>query len=170
FFQAEDGIRDGGRAGVESLADLYTKTRGQLLGAEAKRRIMLGTYVLSAGYYEAYYRQALLARQVIKKDFDKIFNKVDILATPTTPTTAFALGSKLADPLSMYLADVYTVPVNIAGLPAISLPCGLAGGLPVGLQLIGPAWSEDKLLQVAYQYEQSERWREQLPPGVKSVY
>jgi len=165
-----DGIRYGGRAGVESLADLYTKTRGQLLGAEAKRRIMLGTYVLSAGYYEAYYRQALLARQVIKKDFDKIFNKVDILATPTTPTTAFALGSKLADPLSMYLADVYTVPVNIAGLPAISLPCGLAGGLPVGLQLIGPAWSEDKLLQVAYQYEQSERWREQLPPGVKSVY
>ncbi|HAO81328.1 TPA: Asp-tRNA(Asn)/Glu-tRNA(Gln) amidotransferase GatCAB subunit A [Candidatus Veblenbacteria bacterium] len=165
-----DGIRYGGRAGVESLADLYTKTRGQLLGAEAKRRIMLGTYVLSAGYYEAYYHQALLVRQVIKKDFDKIFNKVDILATPTTPTTAFALGSKLADPLSMYLADVYTVPVNIAGLPAISLPCGLAGGLPVGLQLIGPAWSEDKLLQVAYQYEQSERWREQLPPGVKSVY
>ena len=165
-----DGIRYCGRAGVESLADLYTKTRGQLLGAEAKRRIMLGTYVLSAGYYEAYYHQALLVRQVIKKDFDKIFNKVDILATPTTPTTAFALGSKLADPLSMYLADVYTVPVNIAGLPAISLPCGLAGGLPVGLQLIGPAWSEDKLLQVAYQYEQSERWREQLPPGVKSVY
>lgn len=156
-----DGVRYGRREDTNTLFELYTKTRGKLLGAEVKRRIMLGTYVLSAGYYEAYYRKAQLVRQVIKNDFDQVFSKVDILATPTTPTTAFKLNSKITDPLSMYLADVYTVPVNIAGLPAISVPCGFtAESLPVGLQLIGPSWSEAKILQLAHQYEQSESWFE----------
>lgn len=152
-----DGVRYGVRENTTNLFELYTATRGKLLGSEVKRRIMLGTYALSAGYYDAYYRQAQLARQVIKADFAKAFSEVDILATPTTPTPAFKLNSKITDPLSMYMADVYTVPVNIAGLPAISLPCGLTKeNLPVGLQLIGNVWSEAKILQLAYHYEQSQ--------------
>lgn len=165
-----DGIRYGQRAEAKNLLDLYCQSRGQLLGPEVKRRIMLGTYVLSAGYYDAYYRQAQLVRQLIKQEFTHLFQQVDILVTPTTPTTAFPLGSKVADPLAMYLADVYTVPVNIAGLPALSLPCGFINGLPVGLQLVGPPWSEDLLLRAAYQYEQSESWYKQMPPQTSSWF
>ncbi len=165
-----DGIRFGIRASAESLNELYTKTRGRLLGSEAKRRVMLGTYVLSAGYYEAYYKQAQLARQLIKQEFNQVFSKVDILAAPTTPTPAFMMGSKANDPLAMYLADIFTVPVNIAGLPAVSVPCGLVDGLPVGLQLIGSAWSEDLLLRVAYNYEQSEVWYKKLSDFIKSKF
>ena len=166
-----DGIRFGVREKTKTLFELYSETRGRLLGPEVKRRIMLGTYVLSAGYYEAYYRQAQLARQIIKSDFKQVFDKVEVLAAPTTPTPAFALGSKTADPLTMYLADVYTVPVNIAGLPALSLPCGFTvSALPVGLQLIGPAWSEARLLQLAYHYEQAESWLGRFPAGVNLLY
>jgi aspartyl-tRNA(Asn)/glutamyl-tRNA(Gln) amidotransferase subunit A len=160
-----DGIRYGVREQAKTLAQLYNETRGKLLGAEVKRRIMLGTFVLSAGYYDAYYRKAQAARAAIKQDFAKVFAEVDALVTPTTPTAAFALGSKTNDPLTMYLADIYTVPVNIAGLPAISVPCGFTQTkLPVGLQLIGPAWSEQILLRLAYQYEQSELWYKEQPP------
>ncbi len=150
-----DGLRYGQTVSSPNLFTLYTKTRGQLLGGEVKRRIILGTYVLSAGYYDAYYRQAILARQAIKNDFKKVFQQVDAVIGPTTPSTAFRLGEKTTDPLAMYLADVNTVPASIAGLPAISVPCGLADHLPVGLQFIGPAWSENLLLQMAYVYEQA---------------
>ncbi|MFH1867257.1 MAG: Asp-tRNA(Asn)/Glu-tRNA(Gln) amidotransferase subunit GatA [Patescibacteria group bacterium] len=148
-----DGLRYGQAVDSQSLFEFYTKTRGQFLGSEVKRRIILGTYVLSAGYYDAYYRKAVLAREAIKNDFKKVFDKVDVVVGPTTPTMAFALGEKTADPLAMYLADINTVPVNIAGIPAVSLPCGLSNGLPVGLQLIGPAWSEGLLFQLAQAYE-----------------
>ncbi len=148
-----DGVRYGRAVASPNLFEFYTKTRGQLLGAEVKRRIILGTYVLSAGYYDAYYRKAILAREAIKNDFKKAFSKVDVVLGPTTPTTAFVLGEKASDPLAMYLADINTVPVNIAGLPAVSIPCGVADNLPVGLQMIGPAWSEGLLLQLAYAYE-----------------
>ncbi|MDP3986302.1 MAG: Asp-tRNA(Asn)/Glu-tRNA(Gln) amidotransferase subunit GatA [Candidatus Veblenbacteria bacterium] len=159
-----DGIRFGSRQEATTLYDLYAKTRGALLGAEVRRRIMLGTYVLSSGYYEAYYRKAQQARRAIRQDFARVFEQVDALVAPTTPTAAFALGSKADDPLAMYLADVYTVPVNIAGLPALSVPCGFTKqGLPIGLQLMGPAWSEARLLRIAHHYEQATPWHERLP-------
>ncbi|MFA4936953.1 MAG: Asp-tRNA(Asn)/Glu-tRNA(Gln) amidotransferase subunit GatA [Patescibacteria group bacterium] len=148
-----DGIRYGQAVPSQNLYEFYTKTRGQFLGSEVKRRIILGTYVLSAGYYDAYYRKAVLAREAIKHDFKKVFEQVDVVLGPTTPTVAFALGEKTTDPLAMYLADINTVPANIAGIPAISIPCGLSNGLPVGLQLIGPAWSEGLLLQLSAAYE-----------------
>ncbi|MFH1112189.1 MAG: Asp-tRNA(Asn)/Glu-tRNA(Gln) amidotransferase subunit GatA [Patescibacteria group bacterium] len=148
-----DGLRYGHGVESNNLFEFYTKTRALLLGPEVKRRIILGTYILSAGYYDAYYRQAVLAREAIKADFNKVFAEVDVVAGPTTPTTAFALGEKTNDPLAMYLADANTAPVNIAGLPAVSVPCGLIDGLPVGLQLIGPAWSEGLLMQLVQVYE-----------------
>lgn len=159
-----DGIRFGVREPSRTLLELYNQTRGARLGAEVKRRIMLGAYVLSAGYYDAYYRQAKRVQSYIKADFAKVFESVDVLVGPTSPTVAFPLQSKSHDPLAMYLADINTVPVNIAGLPAVSLPCGFVGGLPVGLQIIGQAWAEADVLRVAYAYEQATSWHKQHPP------
>jgi len=134
---------------------MVARTRGRGFGPEVKRRIMLGTYVLSAGYYEAYYLQAQKVRTLIKQDFDRAFAAFDLLLAPTCPTVAFRLGERLADPLAMYLSDVFTVTVNIAGIPALVVPCGLADGLPVGLQLLGPPGGEERLLHVGYALEQA---------------
>ncbi|TAL19313.1 Asp-tRNA(Asn)/Glu-tRNA(Gln) amidotransferase subunit GatA [Patescibacteria group bacterium] len=144
-----DGVRYGPRAAGENLLELYRQTRGAFLGDEARRRIMLGTYALSAGYYDAYYRKAQEARTLVKQDYRAAFTQVDVLVAPTSPTTAWPLGEKFDDPLAMYLADVDTVSANVAGLPAITIPCGLLDGLPAGLQFIGPAWSEGMLFSVA---------------------
>lgn len=146
-----DGARYGRRAeGVSNLEEMYVKSRTEGFGSEVKRRIMLGTYVLSSGYYDAYYRKAQKVRTLIKQDFEAAFNQVDLLLTPTAPTTAFKLGEKVDDPLTMYLQDVYTVSVNLAGLPGLSIPCGNDDkGLPIGAQLIGPAFSEGTLLKAA---------------------
>ncbi|MDX1359442.1 MAG: amidase family protein, partial [Clostridia bacterium] len=150
-----DGIKYGYRSsGYDSLLELYKNTRSEGFGAEVKRRIMLGTYVLSSGYYDAYYKKALQIRTLIKDEFDSLFNKFDCILGPTAPTTAYKIGEMINDPLEMYLGDVFTVSVNIAGLPAISIPCGLdESGLPVGLQLIGKAFGEKTILRAAYAYE-----------------
>ncbi|MFH1170180.1 MAG: Asp-tRNA(Asn)/Glu-tRNA(Gln) amidotransferase subunit GatA [Candidatus Vogelbacteria bacterium] len=148
-----DGIRYGDRVTGATWREEYEKTRGQKFGREARRRIMLGTYVLSAGYYDAYYRRALAVRDLLIADFAKAFSQVDVVVMPTTPTTAFALGEKMADPLQMYLADVFTVPANIAGLPALSVPNGVdERGLPFGFQFVAPAWREDLLFQLGQQH------------------
>jgi len=151
-----DGVRFSRRAeNFRSLHDLYSRTRGEGFGREVKRRIMLGTYVLSAGYYEAYYLRALKVRNRMRDDFRRVFEQVDVLISPTAPTAAFALGEKIDDPLAMYLSDVFTVPANLAGLPAISLPLGVdAGGLPLGVQLWGARYSDHRLLAAAAQIEQ----------------
>lgn len=153
-----DGIKYGystyAAGGDGVLSEVYERSRSEGFGKEVKRRIMLGTYVLSAGYYDAYYKKAQQVRTKIKEDFAKAFEKVDMIATPTSPTTAFRIGEKTEDPLAMYLADVFTVPVNLAGLPALSLPCGDVGGLPVGLQFIAPWWGEDTLFTAGKEYEQ----------------
>jgi len=126
-----------------------------------KRRIMLGTYALSAGYYDAYYAKALKVRTLIRRDFEQVFEKHDVVITPTTPTTAFRLGEKVSDPLQMYLSDIFTISVNLAGLPGISLPCGFdAGGLPIGLQIVGRPFDEPRVLQVAHAYEQATEWHQ----------
>jgi len=135
--------------------DGYYKTRGRGFGAEVKRRIMLGTYALSSGYYDAYYLKAQKIRTLIKQDFDQAFERYDALLAPTSPTVAFEIGAKVDDPLAMYLNDVCTIPVNLAGLPGLSLPCGLSEGLPVGLQVIGKALGEETVLRVAHAYEQA---------------
>ena len=152
-----DGVRYGFRAEeAATLRDMYRRTRDEGFGAEVKRRIMLGTYVLSSGYYEAYYRKAQQVRALIKQDFRRAFETCDAIATPTTPTPAFLLGEKVDDPLSMYLNDIYTCTANLAGIPGISIPCGLSGeGLPIGLQLVGRHWGEATLLQLAHAYEQA---------------
>ena len=143
---------------------MYSRTRAIGFGTEVKRRIMIGTYALSAGYYDAYYLQAQKVRTLIKEDFEKAFETVDILACPTAPTTAFKAGEKTTDPLSMYLIDLMTIPVNLAGLPGLSVPCGFdSNGLPIGLQLIGKVLREDQLFQVAHAYEQSTSWHLQKP-------
>ena len=144
-----DGIKYGLSIEDNSLLEGYLKTRRQGFGSEVRRRVMLGTYVLSAGYYDAYYLKAQKVRTLIKNDFDKVFEKVDVLMTPTSPTTAFKLGEKINDPVSMYLTDIYTVSVSLAGLPAISIPCGEADGLSVGLQIIGNQFDDEKLIQIA---------------------
>ncbi len=150
-----DGVRFGYRCeNPKSLDDLYCRTRAEGFGAEVKRRIIVGTYALSAGFYEAYYRKARRIRTLISNDFTRVFEQVDVLLGPTTPTTAFKLGEKTQDPVSMYLNDIYTIAVNLAGLPALSAPAGFISGMPVGLQLIGPAFSEAKLLNVAHRYQQ----------------
>ena len=142
----------------DRLDAMYGSTRSGGFGPEVKRRIMLGTYVLSAGYYDAYYDKAQRVRTLIKCDFDQAFEKVDLLVAPTTPTTAFRIGEKIDDPLQMYLSDVYTVPINLAGVPAISLPCGMdPNGMPVGLQIIGPHFGEERILQAAYAFEEATR-------------
>lgn len=155
-----DGVKYGLRTpDADNLLSMYTKTRAAGFGKEVKRRIMLGTYTLSAGYYDAYYLKAQKVRTLIKQDFEAAFEKVDVLVCPTAPTTAFKAGEKTEDPLSMYLGDLMTIPVNLAGLPGMSVPCGFdEKGLPIGLQLIGKVLREDQLFQVAYAYEQSTEW------------
>ena len=155
-----DGVKYGLRAREsENLLNMYTKTRSEGFGLEVKRRIMIGTYALSAGYYDAYYLKAQKVRTLIKEDFNKAFAKVDILACPTSPTTAFKVGEKTDDPISMYLSDLMTIPVNLAGLPALSVPCGFdPQGLPIGMQLMSNVLKEDLLFEVAYVYEQSNNW------------
>ncbi len=150
-----DGIKYGLREDAPELWEQYRKTRGAGLGPEPTRRVMIGTYVLSAGYYDAYYKKAVAAREHIKKDFVAAFKEVDVLMTPTTPTVAFKLGEKANDPLAMYAADVFTVPVNIAGVPGLSLPCGTHEGLPIGLQFIAPWRQEGLLLSLGEQYEEA---------------
>ena len=159
-----DGVRYGMRADTDNLLDLYKQTRAEGFGAEVKRRIMIGTYALSAGYYDAYYLQAQKVRTLIKQDFEAAFKKVDVLLTPTVPSTAFKAGEKVNDPLSMYLSDLMTITVNLAGLPGISLPCGFdQAGLPIGMQLIGNALREDTLFEVASAYEQATPWHGKMP-------
>lgn len=160
-----DGVHYGHRTKApQDLFDLYAASRAEGFGPEVKRRIMLGTYALSSGYYDAYYVRALKIRRLIKQDFDEAFKHCDIIAGPTSPVVAFPLGSKGDDPLQMYLCDVFTVTCNIAGIPGLSLPCGFSsGGLPVGLQLLGPTFSEDKLLRVARHYEKMHEWHKKLP-------
>ena len=159
-----DGVKYGFRATGKDLMDMYVRTRAEGFGAEVKRRIMLGTYALSSGYYEAYYRKAQQVRTLIKKDFEDAFKKVDVIATPTTPTAAFKVGEKTADPLQMYLSDIFTISVNLAGVPGISVPCGFTSdNLPIGLQLIGKHFDEESILQVAHAYEQSTDWHKRKP-------
>jgi aspartyl-tRNA(Asn)/glutamyl-tRNA(Gln) amidotransferase subunit A len=160
-----DGVHFGHRsAGHANLIDLYKRSRGEGFGAEVKRRIMLGTYALSSGYKDAYYVQALRVRRLIKEDFDRAFQECDVVLGPTTPTTAFRVGERSADPLAMYLEDVYTVSANLAGLPGVSVPCGLSkAGLPIGLQLLAAHFEEEKLLRVARQYERATDWHTRRP-------
>jgi len=160
-----DGVRYGLRAaGVESLGDLYVKTRRAGFGAEVKRRIMLGTYVLSAGYYDAYYLKGQKVRTLIRRDFDAAFENVDAIVTPTSPTAAFRVGEKVDDPLAMYLSDIFTVTINLAGLPGISIPCGLTRErLPIGLQIVGRRFDEETVLRLAAALEGSLRFRDSRP-------
>lgn len=161
-----DGVKYGYRVdNPENLLEMYTKTRAQGFGPEVKRRIMIGTYALSAGYYDAYYLKAQKVRTLIKQDFERAFNQVDILVCPTAPTPAFKIGEKSDDPLGMYLLDLMTIPVNLAGLPALSLPCGFNDqGLPIGMQMIANVLREDLLLEAAYAYEQATEWHLKTPP------
>ncbi|OGR89360.1 MAG: aspartyl/glutamyl-tRNA amidotransferase subunit A [Elusimicrobia bacterium RIFCSPLOWO2_01_FULL_59_12] len=165
-----DGVRYGHRAAQSAnLLELYEKSRGEGFGPEVKRRIMLGTYALSSGYYDAYYAKAQKVRTLIKQDFDKAFEQVDVIATPTSPSAAFKMGEKVADPLQMYLSDIFTISCNLAGLPGLSIPCGLtAGHLPIGLQLLGKPFDEATLLRVAHHYEQAADWNRRMPPVAAS--
>ncbi|AUS09845.1 Asp-tRNA(Asn)/Glu-tRNA(Gln) amidotransferase GatCAB subunit A [Laceyella sacchari] len=158
-----DGVRYGVRKQGQNLLDMYLETRSQGFGSEVKRRIMLGTYALSSGYYDAYYLKAQKVRTLIRQDFERVFADYDVIVGPTTPTTAFKIGENINDPLTMYMNDILTIPVNLAGLPAISVPCGLAEGLPVGLQIIGKAFDEATVLRVAHAFEQ-ETERLPVPP------
>jgi aspartyl-tRNA(Asn)/glutamyl-tRNA(Gln) amidotransferase subunit A len=161
-----DGIRFGYRAeDPRDLTDLYKRSRGEGFGAEVKRRIMTGTYVLSAGYYDAYYLKAQRVRQLIAGDFQRVFQDVDLIVGPTTPTPAFDIGAKVDDPVTMYLNDIYTIGVNLAGLPGMSVPCGFVGGLPVGLQIIGNHFDEGRLLNAAYMYQRETDWHHRVPDG-----
>ena len=162
-----DGVRYGRRAtDPRDVLDLYHRTRSEGFGPEVKRRIILGTFVLSAGYTDAYYRQAQKVRGLIRQDFENAFASCDLLLTPTSPEPAFKLGDRTQDPLKMYLADVFTISVNLAGNPAVSLPCGFTkSNLPIGLQLIGPRFGEEKILQAGHSYEQAHDWHQRLPPA-----
>jgi aspartyl-tRNA(Asn)/glutamyl-tRNA(Gln) amidotransferase subunit A len=164
-----DGVRYGYRAPeYTNLDDMYCKTRAQGFGAEVKRRIMIGAYVLSHGYYDAYYLQAQKIRRLIANDFTEAFKTCDVILGPTAPGTAFALGEKSGDPVEMYLNDLYTIPANLAGLPGMSLPCGFdSKGLPIGLQLVGNYFSEAKMLNVAHQYQRATDWHSRQPEGLK---
>ena len=160
-----DGVRFGlSERNVESLMDVYLKTREKGFGAETKRRIMLGTFALSAGYYDAYYLKAQKVRTLIRQDFEKAFETCDALITPVAPTTAFRIGEKITNPLDMYLSDVFVVAVNLAGIPALSVPCGFSNGLPVGMQIIGPHLSEENLLCIGHLYQSQTDWHLQHPP------
>jgi len=159
-----DGVRYSLRVDDGGLNGMYKATRGQGFGPEVKRRIMLGTYALSAGYYDAYYLKAQKVRTLIKADFDAAFEQVDVIVAPTSPTTAFRIGEKTDDPLQMYLSDVFTLSMNLAGTCGLSLPCGFdAAGLPIGLQVMGPAFGEEQILRVAYAYEQATEWHTRRP-------
>lgn len=159
-----DGVRFGHRCdNPKDLTDLYKRSRAQGFGAEVKRRIMVGTYALSAGYYDAYYLQAQKVRRLIKDDFTRAFEQCDVIAGPTSPSVAFGLGEKQANPIAMYLSDIYTIATNLAGLPGMSLPAGFSQNLPVGLQLIGNFWSEGRLLNVAHRYQQVTDWHRKIP-------
>jgi aspartyl-tRNA(Asn)/glutamyl-tRNA(Gln) amidotransferase subunit A len=163
-----DGVRYGHRAqGAKDVASMMSKTRAEGFGAEVKRRIMLGTYALSSGYYDAYYAQAQKMRTVLRQDFDRAFAAVDAFALPTTPAPAFKIGEKSDDPLAMYLSDVYTVVANLTGLPAISHPSGFLGELPVGLQIMAPAWHEGRLLQLAHHFQQRTAYHQKRPQGAR---
>ena len=160
--------RSGDRAALEELDSpivrMYRRTRAEGFGAEVKRRIMLGTYALSAGYYDAYYLKALKVRRLIRQDFDRAFEKVDLIVGPVTPTTAFRIGEKVDDPLSMYLFDLYTVSTNLAGIGGISIPCGLSSeGLPIGLHLQAPPFEEERLLRGAFMFQQATDWHRRRP-------
>jgi aspartyl-tRNA(Asn)/glutamyl-tRNA(Gln) amidotransferase subunit A len=152
---AHYGYRD---VEAKDLLSMYMQSRDHGFGAEVKRRIMIGTYALSAGYYDAYYRKAQQVRTLIRQDFEKAFSKADVLITPTAPTVAFKIGEKTNDPVAMYLSDIATIPVNMAGVPAMSIPCGFHDGLPIGLQLIGRLFEEETLLRAAFAYEQNTEW------------
>jgi aspartyl-tRNA(Asn)/glutamyl-tRNA(Gln) amidotransferase subunit A len=161
-----DGVRYGHRCdNPKNLDDLYKRTRSEGFGSEVKRRILTGTYALSAGYYDAYYIKAQKIRRLILNDFIEAFKEVDVILTPTTPSTAFKLGEKAQDPIAMYLSDIYTIAVNLAGLPGISMPCGFDQGLPIGVQLIGKHFDEARILNVAHQYQQMTDWHKQAPEG-----
>ena len=158
-----DGVKYGFRSPGENLIDMYEKTRSEGFGEEVKRRIMIGTYVLSSGYYDAYYLKAQKVRQLIKKDFDEVYNKVDAILTPSTPSSAFKIGEKKDDPVSMYLNDIFTVPVNLAGLPGISIPAGLdKRGYPLGLQIIGKPFDEQSILNIAYSMEEKINFKNKI--------
>ncbi|HZB25194.1 MAG TPA: amidase family protein, partial [Vicinamibacterales bacterium] len=160
-----DGVRYGRRAAAEGLAEMYERTRGTGFGAEVKRRIMLGTYALSAGYYDAYYLKAQQVRMLIARDYERAFERADLVAMPTSPTPAFPLGERTADPVQMYLADVFTVGANLTGLPAVTVPCGFTGErLPVGLQLTGRRFEEGLLLRAGAAYERTSPWGRERPP------
>jgi aspartyl-tRNA(Asn)/glutamyl-tRNA(Gln) amidotransferase subunit A len=164
-----DGVRYGYRCdNPKDLMDLYKRSRGEGFGAEVKRRIMTGTYVLSAGYFDAYYLKAQKVRRLITDDFRSAFEQVDLVIGPTTPTPAFDIGAKMNDPVLMYLNDIYTIGANLAGLPGVSVPCGFVDGLPMGLQLIGPHFAEAKLLNAAHQYQQATDWHMHAPRGYES--
>jgi len=159
-----DGVRYGLRVEAGAMWDEYRETRGQGFGPEVKRRIMLGAYALSAGYYDAYYGQAQKVRTLIKADFENAFKEVDVIACPVAPTTAFKIGEKADDPLAMYLEDVFTLPASLGGVPGLSLPCGFdANGLPIGLQLNGPHFGEEILFRVGHAYEQATEWHRHVP-------
>ena len=161
-----DGVRFGYRCEKpRDLRDLYSRSRGEGFGAEVKRCIMTGTYVLSAGYYDAYYLKAQRVRQLINADFTRAFASVDVLMGPTTPTPAFAIGAKTSDPITMYLNDIYTIGANLAGLPAVSIPCGFVQGLPVGLQIVGPHFSEARVLSAAHAFQRVTDWHTHVPQG-----
>lgn len=162
-----DGVRYGYRCeDPEDLNDLYTRTRSEGFGAEVKRRILVGTYALSAGYYDAYFRKAQQIRRLIKQDFDAAFEKVDLIVSPTSPSPAFKFGEKQSDPVEMYLEDIYTIAVNLAGLPGMSIPAGFVNNMPVGLQLIGNYFDESRLLNVAHQYQSVTDWHRQAPKDI----
>jgi aspartyl-tRNA(Asn)/glutamyl-tRNA(Gln) amidotransferase subunit A len=160
-----DGIRFGLNVKeAKTLLEVYQKSRGRGFGAEAKRRIMIGTFVLSAGYYDAYYKKAQQVRSLLVNDFNNVFQEVDVLLTPTSPSTAFKIGEKTNDPLAMYLEDILLVPASLAGLPAVSVPCGFSQtGLPIGVQIIGPQFKDELILEVAYRYEQATDWHKSKP-------
>ena len=165
-----DGIRYGLSLSSDDLWESYRQTRGQGFGTEVKRRIMLGTYALSAGYYDAYYLKAGKVRTLIRRDFDQALEQCDVLVGPTAPTTAFKIGEKVDDPLQMYLQDVFTLALSLAGLPGLSLPCGFDdSGLPIGLQIMGGAFEEAMILRVAHAYEQATNWHTQRPLTVHGV-
>jgi aspartyl-tRNA(Asn)/glutamyl-tRNA(Gln) amidotransferase subunit A len=158
-----DGVRYGLRVPGEDVIDMYGKTRGAGFGAEVKRRIILGTYALSAGYYDAYYLRAQKVRTLIRQDFERAFQKCDVIATPTTAEVAFKIGEKTADPLKMYLCDIFTISANLAGICGVSVPCGFAQRLPIGLQILGKAFDEETILRVAHAYELATDWHKQRP-------
>ena len=163
-----DGVRFGHRCeNPRDLTDMYERSRGEGFGAEVKRRIMTGTYVLSAGYYDAYYLKAQRVRALIAEDFKRAFTEVDVLVSPTTPTPAFAIGAKMNDPVTMYLNDIYTIGANLAGLPGISVPCGFVGALPVGMQIIGGHFTEERILNVAHRFQLETDWHKRAPEGYR---